>query len=280
MKIQNQGVNVEVFGKLALISEGWAHNVRNSISEEGKNTNVESRVMPGPEELQLRNRILLPARANLHSHSFQRTMAGMKEKRAKKQESSWSGRELIYSGPEKLNPEHIEAIAALVPMEMRESGNASVGEYHDLQHQQGGQPNENIAETSSRIMAAAIQTGMGITHAPVHNMQGGINGEQLPTGQLRWGNNAENNFRIPEQNGNEIQTAPKENMLGMGPHSLRAVSPEAVKEKIDSRKLERVHNQNSEEEKEVEEIQKNKRKGRGKGKKKKVKGKERRGVGE
>ena len=127
MKIQNHGVNVNLFAKLAVISEGWARNVRISISEDGKISNVESRVMPGQDDLQLRNRILLPAMANLHSHSFQRAMAGMTEKRAKIQDSFWSWLELIYSFLNKLDPEHIEAIAALVFMEMMESGYASVG---------------------------------------------------------------------------------------------------------------------------------------------------------
>ena len=248
---------MNLFAKLALISEGWAHNVRISISEDGKITNVESRVMPGPDDLQLRNRILLPAMANFHSHSFQRSMAGMTEKRVKKQESFWSWRELIYSFLEKLNPEHIEAIAELVFVEMLESGYASVGEFHYLHHQQGGQPYENIAETSSRIIAAAIQTGIGLTHLPVYYMQGGLNGEQLSKGQLRFGNNSENYFRILEQSGNEIQTAPKDYMFGMAPHSLRTVSPKALREILDSRQLEPVHIHISEQQKEVEDFQNN-----------------------
>ena len=248
---------MNLFAKLALISDGWAHNVRISISEDGKITHVESRVMPDPNDLQLRNRILLPAMANLHSHSFQRAMAGMTEKRAKKQDSFWSWRELMYCFLEKLNPEHIEAIAALVFMEMLESGYASVGEFHYLHHQQGGQPYENIAETSSRIIAAAIQTGIGLTHLPVYYMQGGLNGEQLSKGQLRFGNNTENYFRILEQIENEIQTAPEDYMFGMAPHSLRAVSPEALKEILDSRQCEPVHIHISEQQKEVEDIQNN-----------------------
>ena len=100
---------------------------------------------------------MLPAMANLHSHSFQRSMAGMTEKRVKKQDSFWSWRKLMYSFLEQLNPEHVEAIAALAFMEMLESGYASVGEFHYLHHQQRGQHYENIAETSSRIIAAALQ---------------------------------------------------------------------------------------------------------------------------
>ena len=248
---------MNLFAKLALVSEGWARNVRISISEDGKITHVESGVMPGPDDLQLRNRILLPAMANLHSHSFQRAMTGITEKRAKNQDSFWSWRELMYCFLEKLNPEHIEAIAALVFMEMLESGYASVGEFHYLHHQQGGQPYENIAETSSRIIAAAIQTGIGLTHLPVYYMQGGLNGEQLSKGQLRFGNNTENYFRILEQIENEIQTAPEDYMFGMAPHSLRAVSPEALKEILDSRQCEPVHIHISEQQKEVEDIQNN-----------------------
>ena len=142
-------------------------------------------------------------------------------------------------------------------MEMLESGYASVGEFHYLHHQQGGQPYENIAETSSRIIAAAIQTGIGLTHLPVYYMQGGLNGEQLSKGQLRFSNNTENYFRILEQIENEIQKAPEDYMFGMAPHSLRAVSPEALKEILESRQLGPVHIHISEQQKEVEDIQNN-----------------------
>ena len=114
-------------------------------------------------------------------------------------------------------------------MEMLESGYASVGEFHYLHHQQGGQPYENIAETSSRIIAAALQTGIGLTHLPVFYMQGGLNGEKLSKGQLRFGNNSEQYFRVLEKIENEIQRAPENYMIGVAPHSLRAVSTEALK---------------------------------------------------
>ena len=79
MTIQNHGVNVNLFAEHALISEGWAQNVRISIDDKGKITDVQSSVLPGPDDQLLKNRILLPAMSNLHSHSFQRSMAGMTE---------------------------------------------------------------------------------------------------------------------------------------------------------------------------------------------------------
>ena len=246
---------MNLFAELALVSEGWAKNVRISVGDDGKITDVEIGVDPDPDDRQLRSRILIPAMSNLHSHSFQRSIAGMTEKRVKKKDSFWSWRELMYSFLEKLNPEHIEAIAALVFMEMLESGYASVGEFHYLHHQRGGEPYENIAETSSRIFAAANQTGIGLTHLPVFYMQGGLSGEVLSKGQLRFGNNTEQYFRVLEQIENEIQRAPEDYLFGMAPHSLRAVSQEALKEILDSRQHGPVHIHISEQQKEVEDIQ-------------------------
>ena len=81
---------MNLFVELALISETWAQNVRISVGQDGKITEVEFGVDPGQDDRQLRKRILVPAMANLHSHSFQRSMAGMTEKRVKKQDSFWS----------------------------------------------------------------------------------------------------------------------------------------------------------------------------------------------
>ena len=116
MTIQKHGINVNLFAELALISEGGAHNVRITIGENGKITDIESSISPGPEDLQLHNRILLPAMTNLLSHSFQGSMTGLNEKRAKLQNNFWSWRDLMYSFLERLNPDHIEGIAALVFM--------------------------------------------------------------------------------------------------------------------------------------------------------------------
>ena len=80
---------MNLFAELALISEGWTQNVRISVGQDGNITEVETGVDPGPDDRQLRKRILLPAMANLHSHSFQRSMAGMTEKQVKKQDSFW-----------------------------------------------------------------------------------------------------------------------------------------------------------------------------------------------
>ena len=84
-----------------------------------------------------------------------------------------------------------------------------------------------------------------------------MNGEKLSQGQLRFGNNSEQYFRVLEQIENEIQKAPEDYLLGMAPHSLRAVSQDALKEILDSRQFGPVHIHIAEQQKEVEDIQNN-----------------------
>ena len=255
MSIQNNRKRMKFFAELALIPEGWAKNVRVTLDQTGRIGNVESGVEPNPDEQNLRKRILLPAMSNLHSHSFQRAMSGLTEKRLEKRDSFWSWRELMYSFLERLTPERMEAISALVFMEMLECGYASVGEFHYVHHQSGGQHYENIAETSCRIISAAQKTGIGLTHLPVFYMQGGLNGKKLAEGQLRFGNELEQYLRILDQTQNSLRNAPKDYLLGMAPHSLRAVSPEFLKEIVEARSSDTVHIHIAEQLKEVEEIQ-------------------------
>ena len=255
MSIQNNRKRMKFFAELALIPEGWAKNVRVTLDQTGRIGNVESRVEPNPDKQNLRKRILLPAMSNLHSYSFQRAMSGLTEKRLERRDSFWSWRELMYSFLERLTPERMETISALVFMEMLECGYASVGEFHYVHHQSGGQHYENIAETSCRIISAAQKTGIGLTHLPVFYMQGGLNGKKLAEGQLRFGNELEQYLRILDQTQNSLQNSPKDYLLGMAPHSLRAVSPEFLKEIVEARSSDTVHIHIAEQLKEVEEIQ-------------------------
>ena len=94
--MQKYGEEMNLFAKLALTPKGWAKNVRVIVDQFGRITTVESGVDPSPEDQQLWNRILLPALSNLHSHSFQRAMAGLTEKRLKKEDSFWSWQKLMY----------------------------------------------------------------------------------------------------------------------------------------------------------------------------------------
>jgi cytosine/adenosine deaminase-related metal-dependent hydrolase len=146
-----------IFAKLALLDSGWAEDVR-LVVEQGKIKSVTVGAAPAADDTRVDT--VLPALANLHSHSFQRAMAGMTEFRAHGRDSFWTWRDLMYRFVNRLTPEQLEAIAAMVFMEMQEAGYASVGEFHYVHHQKGGTAYSDVAELSNRIFAAAATTGM------------------------------------------------------------------------------------------------------------------------
>ena len=99
--------------------------------------------------------LLLPGLPNLHSHAFQRGMAGLTEIGGGDGDSFWSWRELMYRFLAHLRPDAVQAIAAQAYMEMLESGFTRVGEFHYLHHDADGRPYADRAEMSVQIAAAA-----------------------------------------------------------------------------------------------------------------------------
>ena len=165
-----------IFAKRALLPKGWARDVRVTVAE-GRISEVAAGLRAEPGDAVVDT--LLPALSNLHSHTFQRAMAGMTEYRAEGRESFWTWRELMYRFLDRLTPEDVEAIAAMTFVEMQEAGYATVGEFHYVHHQPGGARYEDPAELSARILAAAEATGIGLTHLPVLYTYGGAERQAL-----------------------------------------------------------------------------------------------------
>lgn len=220
----------QLFAKRALLPGGWTENVRVSIGEDGRMATVEEDAKQGGADVGLGNRILLPAQCNLHSHAFQRAMAGMTEHRTAGRDSFWTWRDLMYRFVERLTPGQIEAIAALVYMEMLEAGYGAVGEFHYIHHQENGEPYRQLSETTQRVFAAARETGIGLTHLPVLYSCGGAGGQPLLPGQARFGNDAERFSRLVEEArslaGRHLDGDAR---VGIAPHSLRATTPAHLK---------------------------------------------------
>ncbi len=206
----------------ALLPEGWAKDV--SVEVEGGRI-----VAVAPSRGGHRVGCLLPAPVNLHSHAFQRAMAGLTEFRTAGQDSFWTWRSLMYRFLEQLSPEDVEAIAAQVMVEMAEAGYAAVAEFHYLHHGLGGVSYDDRAEMAGRICAAADTTGFGLTLLPVLYERGGCDGRALAGGQLRFGNGLEGFVRLREASAGHLAALPQDAVLGVAPHSLRAVSPESLK---------------------------------------------------
>ena len=160
----------------------------------------------------------------------------------------------MYQFLDALNPDQVEAIAAYVQMEMLEAGYASVGEFHYVHHQTGGRPYEDIAELSNRIIAAAGQTGIGLTHLPVLYQQGGCDGRPLEGGQQRFGNTADAYQKLWDKSAIAIRSLPDDSVMGVAAHSLRAVSRENLEFAISLAGDDPFHIHVAEQVAEVEEI--------------------------
>ncbi len=221
-----------IFADKALLPSGWAENVRVDVSANGEISAVETNTASAGGEKH-RVGILLPAPSNLHSHAFQRAMAGMSERRGQEnRDSFWTWRQIMFRFLDTLTPDDVEAIAAFVQMEMLEAGYAAVGEFHYLHHQPGGAPYGNLAEMSERIVAAASKTGIGLTLLPVLYTHGGCDKRLLAPGQIRFGNDFDRFQKLHEQAGYALQSLDNGSVLGVAPHSLRAVDSDALKNAV------------------------------------------------
>ena len=209
--------------RTALLPGGWATDVQVQIAD-GRISAITFGKKPAGQIMDC----LLPAPANLHSHTFQRAMAGMTEQRGLDSDSFWTWRSLMYRFLDRLTPDDVQAIAAMVMMEMAEAGYGAVAEFHYLHHAPGGRIYGDLAEMSGRIAAAATQTGLGLTHLPVLYERGGCDGRSLTAGQLRFGNDLDRFAQVWDAALRSLSALPADTVLGVAPHSLRAVSAAGI----------------------------------------------------
>jgi formiminoglutamate deiminase len=217
---------VSLWFQSALLFEGWSNNVRITFGENAIQK-IETGVAPASGDE--RHGIAVPGLANVHSHAFQRGMAGLAEIRGPAHDNFWTWREVMYRFLDRLTPEDVEAIAALAYIEMLETGFTRVGEFHYLHHDLSGVPYANIAELAERIVAAAQQTGIALTLLPVFYAHGNFGGRPPVPGQKRFLNDTARFAKLVEASRSTIALLPDAN-LGIAPHSLRAVTPDELKE--------------------------------------------------
>ena len=200
----------------ALTPDGWQHDLVATI-EHGIIVGLEP--ASAANDAVRASGVVVPGLPNLHSHAFQRAMAGLTEHRGSGDEadSFWSWRELMYRFVARLSPDDLEAIAALAYMEMLEAGFTWVAEFHYLHHQPDGRPYDNIAEMSERVVAAADTSGIGLTLLPVLYRQSGFLGEPASDAQRRFLNDRDSYARL-------METRIPGGNIGIAPHSLRAVT--------------------------------------------------------
>lgn len=241
-----------IWSKQALTLKGWEQDVAIEIDKDGR---VET-ITAGQAATGHQVDILLPAPVNVHSHAFQRSMAGMTERRGPNPiDSFWTWRQLMFRFLDQLTPDHIETITAFVQMEMLEAGYATNVEFHYLHHQPGGLPYTKLGEMCERVAAATDLTGIGLTLLPVHYQYGGCDLRALTAGQIRFGNDADRFAKLYAEAQQAISGLPADTRIGVAPHSLRAVSREGLAQTIALAGSNPIHMHLAEQIAEVEEVQ-------------------------
>ncbi len=232
----------------ALLPDGWASQVRVAVKD-GLICSVE----PGQAEASGAERAgaVIPGLCNVHSHSFQRAMAGLAEVRGPSDDDFWTWRAWMYRFLDRLGPEEIEAVAAQAFMEMLESGFTRVGEFHYLHQAPDGRPYDNPAETAERICAAAAQVGIGLTLLPTFYAQGGFGASSPSAGQRRFINGVEGFLDLVDRS-RGLVAALAGGIVGVSPHSLRAVSPDDFDQIVQAAPQGPIHIHAAEQVKEVQ----------------------------
>ncbi|MGJ4953388.1 formimidoylglutamate deiminase [Bradyrhizobium sp. HKCCYLS20291] len=208
----------------ALLPTGWAEDVQVVISN-GEIAQVSAGVPPTIEDEQ--HEVAIPGIASLHSHAFQRGMAGLAEISGHATDTFWTWRETMYRFALSMRPEDVEAVATQLYVEMLERGFTGVGEFHYLHHDRDGTPYADIGEMAVRIAAAARTSGIGLTLLPSFYAHGGFGGAAPHDGQRRFICDVDRFEKLLVASRKAISTLRGAN-LGIAPHSLRAVAPDEL----------------------------------------------------
>jgi formimidoylglutamate deiminase len=208
----------------ALLPDGWTRNVRITISD-GRIINIERASEPCASDE--RHAVGLPGLPNLHSHAFQRGMAGLAEIGGPASDSFWTWRDRMYRFVSAMTADDVEALAAQAYVEMLEAGFTRVAEFHYLHHDRDGTSYVNLAELGERIGAAAQRAGIGLTLLPVFYAHAGFGGQSPDVAQRRFITDVDRYARLVEACRGVLSS--DQNMLvGIAPHSLRAVTPDEL----------------------------------------------------
>ncbi len=209
----------------ALLPDGWASNVVLDIGDDGMLAAVtRDAATEGLEQLA---GPVVPAMPNLHSHAFQRALAGRTGRTTSSRDDSfWTWRQAMYAFLDRVDADAFEAIAAQAYVEMAKAGYASVAEFHYVHHDPAGKPYGDPAELAWRVVAAARTTGLGLTLLPVFYAHAGFGGTPTTAGQRRFAHTTYTFSQLFDR----LREGIGEHgyVLGIAPHSLRAVTPEEL----------------------------------------------------
>ncbi len=213
----------------AWLPGGWRRNVVISVDPAGDIVDV------SPDDVVTTARLIsgaaIPGMPNVHSHAFQRSMAGLAERRSPQSDrgdSFWTWRETMYEQASRMSPEHLNAVAAQCYADMLKAGYTTVCEFHYLHNQPDGTPFAERGTMCQALIDAATTAGIGLTLLPTLYQTADFGGA-APTARQRQFVLATDHYidLVDELSRAHAQSPQVE--IGMALHSLRAVPPDALK---------------------------------------------------
>lgn len=206
--------------KAILQSSGWIENAAVETDDDGLIVSIEKDAIGNGSGF------ALPGFRNCHSHAFQYAMAGLAETHdpASGRDDFWGWRDTMYRLALSLDPDQVEAIAAMLYSELVRHGYTHVCEFHYLHHDKDGRPHANLAEMGERLIAAAETAGINITLLPVFYQKGGFGKDPLPE-QRRFISRSIDEYEQLLEASERAVIAYEGARLGVCVHSLRAVEP-------------------------------------------------------
>jgi formimidoylglutamate deiminase len=217
------------FIKKALLSQGWAKNVRLGVDDKGLIVSLQTNVLAEQDDHRLG--LVIPGLVNCHSHAFQRAMAGLTEYQVSPTDTFWSWRKTMYRFANLVSPEDLQDIASYLYLEMIKQGYTSVAEFHYVHHQPNGKPYSSVSQLSQSVINAANIAGINLTLLPVLYMNAGFGDQALLDDQKRFGNSVDSYLALHDE-ATRYCSHQSQHSVGMALHSLRAVPASSMTEVI------------------------------------------------
>ncbi len=190
-----------------------------------------ARVQPGvtAEAADIRLGTVLPGFGNAHSHAFHRALRGQTHGEGG---DFWLWRERMYRVAAQLDPAKYQALATAVFAEMLASGYTAVGEFHYVHHHVSGVPYESEHAMELALAAAARTVGIRLVLLDTVYLQGGI-GKELAPEQRAFGDGSAAGWLARWRSLRAVFQGDDLVALGAALHSVRALTPDAMREILD-----------------------------------------------
>nr|WP_298719997.1 formimidoylglutamate deiminase [uncultured Steroidobacter sp.] len=237
----------------AWLPDGWHRNVVISVDPGGDIVDVSrDDTVTAARTI---NGAAIPGMPNIHSHAFQRAMAGLAEQRGGKDDNFWAWRETMYDVASRLTPECLNGVAAHLYADMVKAGYTSVCEFHYLHghgDSSGAHTHEQRLAMSQALMDAASTAGIGLTLLPTLYQTSDFGGAPPTEHQRQFSMQTREYLDLLDALRQSSQRSPQLE-VGMALHSLRAVPPESLRMVLDSQRNGQViHIHIAEQEREVQ----------------------------